>query len=112
MANDALSRELTETVSKLNRRVQSETEAVVGFGPTVPRTAARPTNFEAKNASIAKSSNGSAIKLGFSGLPEHTRTNVNSNDLVAHYGKLYLDDVSQRYRLMKFKPDQIRPRSF
>ena len=73
MANDAISRELTRSVSELNRRVQSETEVVVGLGTTVPKTAARHTNFEAKYSSNAKISNGCALELGFSEIPENKR---------------------------------------
>ena len=51
---------------------------------------------------------------------KYLKTNDNRKELVAHYGKLYLDDVSniglsaeknsQLYWLMQFKPVQICPR--
>ena len=48
MASNAISHEVTENVSELKRTVESVEEGFIELGSTVPHTAARPKNFEAK----------------------------------------------------------------
>ena len=65
MASDAISGELKEIVSELNRTVQSLKEAVIQFGTTVPETAARPAKVDAKYLLITECSHDYPLELRF-----------------------------------------------